>query len=1295
MNGIKKAIICLVILTGICGSAFAGSGSGLSNTFTIDNRFDFPVYDLEDDSLLGYIVNLCGSDADPVNTATGNFYHEEIDLSIATRSIPLQFSRYYNNKDTKDGSLGVGWTHSYNIILTDGLGASGDKVSVRWGDGRTEYWIEDGMGGYDPNMPGLHDKLEFGGSSWTLTKKNLDVYSFDNSGKLQSIADKNSNTFTLSYSHPTDANLVTSISDPANRTVTLGYTGVLLTSLTDFNSTPRTISYSYTGNKLTQITDALGNTIDYTYDSNDYLAVINDQRDVNTVANVYDANGRVTQQTDGNGNITTFTYGTEGEFKKTTITYPDTTEADHLHSTNNLLLLIRYPQGSVHYAYNDDMSRTQIIDRNGNVTNFAYDSHGNILTTADPNDPCDPYDGGITVVEYSDSNFPDLPTKKIDALGRMTLWEYDVNGNVERQVNPDGNDIIWTYNSFGQKLTKTGENNNTTTYIYDSNGLLTQVTDATGKHTWFGYDELWRLTQVTDGRGSGAGDASHTTTTVYDAADRGISVTGPITSQSYEYNQIGSRTKVTNGRGYETLYEYDNNKNLTKAERVIPSDANQVIQYCYDGLDRKITMTDPKDNVTQYEYGTLGRMTKEINPEADEVIYTYDAHGNVLSVTDGSGVTTTYEYDRLYRKIHQSDGLGNSWSWQYDKLNNLTRHTDAESNVTQYSYDTLNRLVSVTGAANDTTSYEYDAVGNLTQITDANSKIIAKKYYDEVNRLIRKEDGHANAFEYSYDGAGNLISVTDPDSQTKTHVYDNENRLTEVHYPDASQVIYTYDDNGNLTSMTDSTGTTSYTYDELDRLISSNDSFGKTVLYDYDISGNRTGITYPADSTKPARTVNYTYDAANRLDKIADWASRVWDYTTDGAGRVTDVNYPSGVIESRTYDTAAMLSGLSYEKSDTTPILSFSYTRDSQGNPTGINEAGTLPPDLSAMFGKTDYTYDIDNLLTFTTPASYGYDNKGNMTSRFDGVTTTFTYDFENRLISQNTGGSIVQHTYDGMGNRIARNDNGTTTRYILDHGRGMSYVLCETDASGEITAYYIHGPTIVGRIAADGTARYYHTNAIGSMVALTDDTESITDQYAYTPFGKPAGKTGSTANPFTYIGSLGVMAEDDGLYFMRARFYDPDAGRFLGKDSVEGYLTKPSSLIKYPYASNNPLMYIDPDGRAVVGILPGFMPATTPTVTVTPVVALKPVPWWAKVVDFLKQAAIEYIKYPGAPSPDYDQIVREQKIESGEIPPTYSENYIYLSLVEKNNNSNANVPAFYDPKLNVYYVNGQAKKIN
>jgi RHS repeat-associated protein len=84
------------------------------------------------------------------------------------------------------------------------------------------------------------------------------------------------------------------------------------------------------------------------------------------------------------------------------------------------------------------------------------------------------------------------------------------------------------------------------------------------------------------------------------------------------------------------------------------------------------------------------------------------------------------------------------------------------------------------------------------------------------------------------------------------------------------------------------------------------------------------------------------------------------------------------------------------------------------------------------------------------------------------------------------------------------------------------------------------------------------------------------------------AGKTGSTENPFTYIGGLGVMTEDYGLYFMRARFYEAESGRFLGKDPLEGSLMQPMSLHRYNYAAGNPIVWTDASGKAIPVVIAG-----------------------------------------------------------------------------------------------------------
>lgn len=1126
-----------------------------------------------------------GTNADPVNTATGNFIHEETDLTIPTRTTPLEFKRFYNSKDTRTTSLGQGWIHFYYILLAKDTNET--NVNVCWGDGRTDYWMYDANTiSYKPAQAGLYDKLiKNVDGSWKVIKKNLDVYNFDSLGRLSTIVDKNGNTTSLVY-NDSDPNCVTSIIDPANRTVNLQYQSGRLIGISDFAS--RSVSYTYTSGRLTQVTDVNSNLITYSYDTNGYLKTITNQRGIVDVNNIYDIDGRVIQQRDGRNYLSTFAYDTP-ESEQTTITDSNGGSTVHTHFGGyRLLSSVKDAHGyEIKYTYDVNANRTSITDRNGRITEFKYDARGNVTSTLDPNDSNNPNDGGITQVKYEDANFPDLPTKKIDALGNVTVWQYDTHGNVKEQIDPNGNHKYWAYNAFGQKQTEIDEANNTTVYTYDADGKLTQKTDPNGNNIWFGYDSLWRLTDVTDGRGSSAGEPSHTVHTTYDKADRVLSITGPITSQSYEYDRVGHRIQIANGRGYKTVNYYDENGNLTKIEKDAPNSQKQTIQFTYDTLNRKTSIIDPQGYVTSYAYDAVGHLLKETNPEGNQTKYTYDAQGNTLSVTDGNDVKTTFKYDWLNRKIEQYDLLGNHWYWQYDKLGRATKYTDARGAKTKYGYDVLGRLCSVTDDCNKTTNYRYDKVGNLIDVNDAGGIISTKKFYDKSNRLTRQEDANGNAYEYRYDGAGNLISRKDPQNRTTTYIYDNQNRLIETHYPDSNQAVNSYDNNGNLISSTGFSGTTSFVYDELDRLTSSTDCFSKQVLYSYDITGNRISVIYPTDSNNPARMVSYEYDTANRLKKITDWLSHNWTYTVDGAGRIKQFTNPNGAKENRTYDNAGRLSGLTYKKSDDASLISYSYARDGQGNPTNITETGTLSPNPQLPV-KISYNYDADNRLTDSThPASYGYDNNGNLTSRtVNGVTANFSYDFENRLISQSTDSSMVQHIYDSLGNRIARIQNGVTTRYILDYGRDMSHVLCETDVDGRITAYYIHGTQIVGRIGIDGSARYYHSDHIGNIVALTDDSQGITDKYAYTPFGVPAGKQGSTANPFTFVGGLGVMAENDGLYFMRARFYDADAGRFLGKDPVEGKLCDPASLYKFTYASNNPLLNIDPKGKFVEAVI-------------------------------------------------------------------------------------------------------------
>jgi len=197
-----------------------------------------------------------GSDKDPVNTAIGNFTHSETDLLITARGLPLSFTRFYNSRDDYIGPLGKGWTHTYNSRLD----YDNNIITIKWHDGRVDKYADVGDGNYLPFYQDLYDSITHNpDGSWQVTKKDLSVYSFDETGRLITVSDKNNNTIALSYTEISDPNLVTGITDPVGRQLILSYTNGLLTQITDPNE--RTLEFVYTAGKLTEVKDILNNVI--------------------------------------------------------------------------------------------------------------------------------------------------------------------------------------------------------------------------------------------------------------------------------------------------------------------------------------------------------------------------------------------------------------------------------------------------------------------------------------------------------------------------------------------------------------------------------------------------------------------------------------------------------------------------------------------------------------------------------------------------------------------------------------------------------------------------------------------------------------------------------------------------------------------------------------------------------------------------------------------------------------------------------------------------------------------------
>ena len=238
---------------------------------------------------------------------------------------------------------------------------------------------------------------------------------------------------------------------------------------------------------------------------------------------------------------------------------------------------------------------------------------------------------------------------------------------------------------------------------------------------------------------------------------------------------------------------------------------------------------------------------------------------------------------------------------------------------------------------------------------------------------------------------------------------------------------------------------------------------------------------------------------------------------------------------------------------------------------------------------------NVGNQLTADANRSYQYDENGNLirkTLLATGNFTQYTYDAENRLTKveefaagASTPAAISTYRYDGLGRRIEKVGNGITRRYVYDG----EDILLEYDGSNVLQARYTHGPGIDEPIAVTkgGSTFFYHQDGLGSVTDLTDSAGATAKSYSYDAYGTILESPGTLEQPYTYTGR--EFDAESGLYYYRARYYDPTAGRFFQKDR-KGLENPDSPFNLYVYVSNNPIILTDPSG--LVNYKPGVPPA-------------------------------------------------------------------------------------------------------
>jgi YD repeat-containing protein len=781
-----------------------------------------------------------GITGEMVNIGNGNQVIIQEDLKVPGRGIPLEITRVHNSQDTYRGMFGYGWTSNYDMRLA--LSYCGDPrvVTVIHADGRRVPYVREAPDLPFEAPPGIYETLEQDGSDYILTFKDQTKYTFNASGRLMSIRDRNLNVTKLHYGDGPHYDLV-SVEDPGGRRITLAHDSAtgLVTRVTD--PAGQTIAYHYDDKMdLARVVNQMNRLTLYEYCN--HALVEHTDSNGNTTTYDYDDERRVVQITDALGHASTYDYVSDGETR-----YTDRRGYTYIYFYDDKGHLLEEvnPEGkSVLYTYNGNSDRTSVTDRRGNKTTYFYDTRGNVGQITYPE-----IDGESVVVSFGYNDFNDLLWRS-DGRDHLTTYVYDEKGNLLGKTDAMGGVTSFTYTARGDMRTIQDAEGRESRFTYDAYGNMSSMTVGGGT-TEFQNDILGRQVKVWDPLG-------RLTQVDYDGLNRVITITNAMSGTvRYTYDGVGNRLTERDALGRVTEYAYDAVYNLVTSTDAL----GFTTYYEYDENGNRIREIDPAGTVTRASYDALNQVIcvtasyTTITPNPDPNTYnlatchSYDDDGNQMLVLDALGRATYYQYDALNRQVAATDAAGGVTGYYYDGNDNLVREVDPLGTVTRYEYDPLDRLTATTANYTTTsgldpntynlvTSYQHDKVGNLLSTTDALG-MVTRYEYDALNHAVAVTSTVGSVTTYEYDPVGNQVAIVDGVGAVTRYGYDALNRpvtatvnfTTTVPNPDPGTydltTFYRYDAVGNQVQITDPKAhVTRFQYDALDRQVAVIDAAG-------------------------------------------------------------------------------------------------------------------------------------------------------------------------------------------------------------------------------------------------------------------------------------------------------------------------------------------------------------------------------------------------------------------------------------------------------------------------------------
>jgi RHS repeat-associated protein len=764
----------------------------------------------------------------------------------------------------------------------------------------------------------------------------------------------------------------------------------------------------------------------------------------------------------------------------------------------------------------------------------------------------------------------------------------------------------------------------------DRFNLVGSESDVFGNTTLYSRDQLARSQSVTDPTGtqvkqawSSAGDPAATATT---AGGNSLDNTRTF------HDDFGSLTQViapgNNGAG--TSFKYDLSVRMTNSTDA----AGHVTSYVYNGFGELVQKTYPTGDYITYAHDALGRITNSTEYLAGGVVTrvettTYDWKGDLSSVEDGNYLLT-YLIDNLGRllqkqTVFKSLGITNTLNYRFGEYGDFVSEQSSEGYTVQYVWDDLGNLVQTfinpPGGAPQQITLHPDAVGRLTgwdlfsNLKAVASAAVTRDQKGHLTQLTYSAAGLSptplSSVSYSYNGLNQVTNILDHAKGLICALgYDPRGYLNFETWWQSSNGTPVYQDQlgydpaGNRVSRQLDGNVTTYTYNSTYQLIGENAQTLARVP--------QAMIRAAADSTNSSG--DYDPNLANDGQAPDSQASGAgWRSDTNATPHWLELDLTNGapVLISAVEVSAPSARGglgdfqVQVSSSSGGPFHPVELYLILQGYRVSTNAAGThqhsvrvtfVSPQVAAAVrifvpqGGTAlnpftlvqlpdaFINEVALYQAVNQVVSRTYDANGRLVS--DG-TFTYSYDVQGRLTGVTGPGANKTWTITPEGLRGSeRDDLSGQTRYFANDGAGPYFEFTVNGGTVAPLLRHFNAPGADNHLGffeyTNGAPQFRWTliQGPGSVQQVLDSNGNVLDDRLYTAWGEDLlTPTSASANPYGFAGSR--HDPDTGLYYNRARMYNPHAGRFNSGDPLG--IAAGANL--YLYASNDSVNGRDSSG--------------------------------------------------------------------------------------------------------------------